>query len=93
MKQAMLLKNKDASIENITRYVTLKNILETARKVAKEKNIDVTDVIIIDVARAEIKQLNELLDCCDDKEKILEINSAIKVAGRFGYINKCVMLA
>lgn len=82
IKQAMLAKRENASIENTTRYVTLKNILETAQKTAKEKKTDVTDSMIVDAAKKEIKQLNELLEYCkDNKEKTLETNIAIKVAG------------
>ena len=82
IKQAMLAKSKEANIENVTRYVTLKNILETAQKAAKEKKIDVTDSMIIDAAKKEIKQLKELLEYCkDNKEKTLETNIAIDVAG------------
>lgn len=82
IKQAMLAKRKEANIENVTRYVTLKNILETAQKAAKEKKIDVTDSMIIDAAKKEIKQLKELLEYCkDNKEKTLETNIAIDVAG------------
>lgn len=54
IKKSMIEKNKNA----ITTY---KNILETAQKIAKKTNTDVTDDMIIAAVKTEMKQLNDLL--------------------------------
>lgn len=69
IKTAMVAKHKAKSIETEVRYQTFKNILENAQKVAKEKKCDVTDSMIIDAAKKEIKQLNDLKAFCDNDEK------------------------
>ena len=58
IKNAMIAKKNNPNIETITKYQTYKNILETAQKIAKDKRIDITDSIIVDAAKKEIKQLN-----------------------------------
>ena len=69
IKNAMVAKMIDKSVENESRYQTLKNILETAQKVAKEKRIEeISDSMIVDAAKKEIKQLNDLLGYCSDNE-------------------------
>ena len=81
IKDAMIAKRKSASVENMLRCITLKNILETAQKVAKEKKVDVTDSMIVDAAKKEIKQLNELLEYCNgNDEKVAETDICIKIA-------------
>lgn len=81
IKTAMVAKHKAKSIETEVRYQTFKNILENAQKVAKEKKCDVTDSMIIDAAKKEIKQLNDLKTFCDNDEKRKqEINIGITTA-------------
>ena len=70
IKQAMLEKNTE-------KKQTYKNILETAQKIAKEKKTEVTDSLIFDAAKKEIKQINDLLSYVketDDKYKVLVQN-------------------
>lgn len=70
IKEAMQAKAKEKTMETECRYQTLKNILESAQKSAKEKCIDtLTDSMIIDAAKKEIKQLNDLLSYCENNEK------------------------
>lgn len=82
IKSAMIEKSKNKTIETECRYQTLKNILETSQKVAKDKKIEITDSIIIDAAKKEIKQLNELMDYCSptDSKRINEIVASIDTA-------------
>lgn len=82
IKKAMVAKMKDKSVENESRYQTLKNILETAQKVAKEKRIEeISDSMIVDAAKKEIKQLNDLLGYCSDNEaKKAEIAICVSTA-------------
>lgn len=82
IKSAMIEKSKNKTIETESRYQTLKNILETSQKVAKDKKIEITDSIIIDAAKKEIKQLNELMDYCSptDSKRINEIVASINTA-------------
>lgn len=70
IKQAMLEKNTE-------KKQTYKNILETAQKIAKDKKVEVTDSLIFDAAKREIKQINDLLAYVketDEKYKILVQN-------------------
>lgn len=70
IKQAMLEKNAE-------KKQTYKNILETAQKIAKEKKTEVTDSLIFDAAKREIKQINDLLEYVketDDKYTVLVQN-------------------
>ena len=70
IKQAMLEKNTE-------KKQTYKNILETAQKIAKEKKTEVTDSLIFDAAKKEIKQINDLLAYVketDDKYTVLVQN-------------------
>ena len=70
IKQAMLDKNTE-------KKQTYKNILETAQKIAKEKKTEVTDSLIFDAAKKEIKQINDLLEYVketDNKYKVLVQN-------------------
>lgn len=82
IKQAMLTKQKNKEDKQAAdRYQTLKNILETAQKVAKDKKTDeITDSMIVDAAKKEIKQLNDLLGYCkdnEDKQKEVEFNISV----------------
>lgn len=78
IKEAMIVKSKDNSTVNVEIYKTRKNILETAQKIAKEKQTDITDSMIYDAAKREIKQLADVLQYCGGKTEKQEI------------INKCV---
>lgn len=78
IKEAMIVKSKDNSTVNVEIYKTRKNILETAQKIAKEKQTDITDSMIYDAAKREIKQLADVLQYCGGKIEKQEI------------INKCV---
>ena len=82
IKYAMLAKRADASTENISRANTFKSILDEAQKIAKEKRTDkVSDSMIIDAAKREIKKQNDLLQYCSDRpEKVAEISFAINAA-------------
>lgn len=82
IKQAMITKQKNKEDKQAAdRYQTLKNILETAQKVAKDKKTDeITDSMIVDAAKKEIKQLNDLLGYCkgnEDKQKEVEFNISV----------------
>lgn len=84
IKTALSAKLKDKTSENENRYQTLKNILETAQKNAKEKQTELCDGFIIDAAKKEIKQLNDTMQYCkfgSDKEK--ELTFCISVAEEF----------
>lgn len=78
IKEAMIVKSKDNSTVNVEIYKTRKNILETAQKIAKEKQTDITDSMIYDAAKREIKQLADVLQYCGGKTEKQEL------------INKCV---
>ena len=50
------------------KYQTLKNILEKAQKEAKElKSAEVADSMLVNAARKEIKQQEDLLQYCKDR--------------------------
>lgn len=71
IKEAMVEKNK-------SKQITYKNILETAQKTAKKTNADVTDEMIINAVKNEIKQLNDVIgyyEACS--EKYIEIKEKI----------------
>lgn len=59
IKEAMIEKNKD-------KQITYKNILECAQKNAKKTNASVTDDMIVAAIKNEIKQLNDLLEFCEE---------------------------
>lgn len=82
LKYALIAKRQDANLETLMRCKTFKNILDSAQKSAKEKRIDeIDDSLIINAAKKEIKQLNELLEYCkDDADKAFEISVGIKTA-------------
>lgn len=82
IKIAMIEKSKNKTSETESRYQTLKNILETSQKVAKDKKVDITDSMIIDAAKKEIKQLNELMEYCSptDSKRIIEITIGVNTA-------------
>ena len=72
IKEAMIEKNKN-------KQITYKNILETAQKKAKETNAAVTDEMIVNAIKNEIKQLNDLLGfCVEGTEKHTETIEKIK---------------
>lgn len=54
IKEAMIEKNK-------SKQITYKNILETAQKTAKLNNEAVTDDMVINAVKNEIKQLNDVI--------------------------------
>lgn len=52
IKEAMAARMKNRSVATENRYQTLKNILETAQKTAKDKKIDtISDSMIVDAAK------------------------------------------
>lgn len=54
IKEALLEKNKN-------KQITYKNILECAQKTAKKTNTAVTDEMVINAIKNEIKQLNDVI--------------------------------
>lgn len=71
IKEAMVEKNK-------SKQITYKNILETAQKTAKKTNVDVTDEMIINAVKNEIKQLNDVIGYYEaGSEKRIEIAEKI----------------
>ena len=71
IKEAMVEKNK-------SKQITYKNILETAQKTAKKTNADVTDEMIINAVKNEIKQLNDVIGYYEaGSEKYIEIKEKI----------------
>ena len=84
IKDAMKLKSENSDTKNLVIYQTRKNILETAQKIAKDKKTTITDSMIFDAAKKEIKQLNDLLAYCDNNpEKKLETTIAIEEANNW----------
>lgn len=80
IKKAMILKKETG---NSNRYMVLKSILEKAQKVAKEKRQEdnITDAMIIDAARKEIKQLEDLKQYCKEgTERYNEVIEKMDVA-------------
>jgi len=67
------------------KYQTLKNILEKAQKIAKErKKEDITDSMVIDAAKKEIKQLMDFLGYCKEgTDHFKETNYCILCAKDF----------
>lgn len=59
IKNAMISKDKQ-------KQVTYKNILEKAQKTAKDSKVNVSDSIIFDAIKKEIKQLYDLLRYCQE---------------------------
>lgn len=71
IKEAMIEKNKD-------KQITYKNILECAQKNAKKTNAAVTDDMIVSAIKNEIKQLNDLLEFCEEgSERYTETKTKI----------------
>lgn len=71
IKEAMIEKNKD-------KQITYKNILECAQKNAKKTNVSVTDDMIVSAIKNEIKQLNDLLEFCEEgSERYTETKTKI----------------
>jgi len=85
IKKAMLAKTKEKTTETECRCQTLKNILEKALKEAKDKRIEIiSDSMIIDAAKKEIKQQKDLLGYCKDGDsRVKEISICISVAEEF----------
>lgn len=72
IKEAMIEKNKN-------KQITYKNILECAQKTAKKTNAEVTDEMIVNAIKNEIKQLNDFIAFCTiGSEKYIE--TAEKIA-------------
>ena len=84
IKEAMLAKRQEASVENVARCITFTSILDNAQKVVKDKRIDtskgIPDTYIIDAAKKEVKQLNELLTFCTDDMADKKAEIAFKLA-------------
>lgn len=81
--QAMKDKKTNPCMETTVTCQTLKNILETAQKIAKEKKAEtISDSMIFDAAKKELKQLDDLMNFVSptDSGKILEIETAVKTA-------------
>lgn len=82
IKEAMKSKNENA--DSLAVYQTRKNILETAQKIAKDKKTNVTDSMIYDAAKKEIKQLNDLLSFCNNNnEKKHQISVCVSEANNW----------
>lgn len=88
IKKAMIEKRDTG---NSNKYMTLKSILEKSQKIAKEqrKENEISDSMIIDSARKEIKQLQELKEFYEvgtrelsqeEKKKVEELDEKISVA-------------
>lgn len=58
IKNAMIAKDKQSQ-------TTYKNILEKAQKAAKDDKSEINDTYIINAAKKEIKQINDLLEYCE----------------------------
>lgn len=71
IKEAMIEKNK-------SKQITYKNILETAQKIAKQTNVEVTDEMIVKAIKNEIKQLNDVIGYYEEgSEKRAEVTEKI----------------
>ena len=86
LREAIKALMKEKQIHNTDEIAmklqTQKNILETAQKMAKDKKVEVTDSFIIEAAKKEIKQLNDLKEYCKDKpDKLQMIEIGLIVAG------------
>lgn len=68
IKAAMVAKRENNTKENAIRYQTLKNVLETAQKLAKQTNVEVNDKFIFDALKKEIKQANDVLEYVKNNE-------------------------
>lgn len=80
IKSAMIEKRNTG---NTNRYITLKNILEKAQKEAKEKRQEdnITDSMVINAVKKEIKQLNDLLQYCKEgTDKFNDTKECLSVA-------------
>ena len=81
IKEAMISKKENPNMVTSCILQTRKNILETAQKVAKDQQKELTETMLIDAAKKEIKQLNDLLGFCKDNvEKQKEIDICITEA-------------
>lgn len=82
MKQAMLEKSKENTVRTKARSVTFKNIFNEASNRAKEQKLDnLSDELVINAVKKEIKQLTETLSYCkgnEDKEN--EVNICLDAA-------------
>ena len=86
LRDAIKLLMKEKQVHNTEEVAmklqTQKNILETAQKMAKDKKSNVTDSLIVEAAKKEMKQLNDLKEYCKDKpDKLQMIEIGLTVAG------------
>ena len=71
IKEAMTEKNKN-------KQITYKNILGHAQKIAKITNMAVTDEMIVNAIKNEIKELRELLPYCEvGTERYVEVTEKL----------------
>ena len=68
IKASMVAKRENNTKENGIRYQTLKNVLETAQKLAKQTNVEVNDKFVVDALKKEIKQANDVLEYIKNNE-------------------------
>lgn len=87
MVNVLRTKIKEAMIERKNtgdglRYQTLKNVLEKAQKIAKDQRTDdITDSMVVDAAKKEIKQLKDFLEYCNEcSDRYEETVKAIRYA-------------
>lgn len=78
IKHLMIEKKTNSSKEIELRYQTLKNILETAQKLAKNDLSEITDKYIIDAAKKEVKQANDMLSTKGPDGKIIDLPENVK---------------
>ena len=84
IKEAMIEKKETG---NHIKYSVYKNILDKAQKDAKDKHLEnnISDEIVVNAAKKELKQLNDTLSYIKDEnsDKFIEVTESIKIVEEF----------
>lgn len=84
IKEAMIEKKETG---NHIKYSVYKNILDKAQKDAKDKHLEnnISDEIVVNAAKKELKQLNDTLPYIKDEtsDRFVEVTESIKIVEEF----------
>lgn len=84
IKKAMIEKKETG---NHIKYSVYKNILDKAQKDAKDKHLEnnISDEIVVNAAKKELKQLNDTLSYIKDEtsDKFVDVTESIKIVEEF----------
>ena len=84
IKEVMIEKKETG---NHIKYSVYKNILDKAQKDAKDKHLEnnISDEIVVNAAKKELKQLNDTLSYIKDEtsDRFVEVTESIKIVEEF----------